>query len=48
MPLAWCLVHLTVLPVAVIYLCVQLADFIKCVFGFILLKKGVWMNNMVE
>ncbi len=47
-PLAWCLVHLTALPVAVIYLCVQLADFIKCVFGFILLKKGVWMNNMVE
>ena len=47
MPLAWSLVHLTSLPVVTIYLCVQLADFIKCVFGFMLVKKGVWLNNMV-
>ena len=46
-PVAWCLVHLTGLPVATIYLCVQLADFIKCAFGYILLRKGVWLNNMV-
>ena len=46
-PLAWCLVHLTGMPVAMIYLCVQLADFIKCVFGFILLRRGVWLNNIV-
>ena len=46
-PLAWCLVHLTGLPVQMIYLCVQLADFIKCVFGFILVRRGVWLNNMV-
>ena len=46
-PLAWCLVHLTGLGVVTIYLCVQMADFIKCVFGFILVKKGVWLNNMV-
>ena len=46
-PLAWCLVHLTALPVAIIYLCVQLADFLKCILGFVLVKKGVWMNNMV-
>ena len=46
-PLAWCLVHLTALPVVTVYLLVQLADFIKCVFGFILMKNGVWLNNMV-
>ena len=46
-PLAWCLVHLTGMGVVTIYLCVQLADFIKCVFGFMLVKKGVWLNNMV-
>jgi putative ABC transport system permease protein len=46
-PLAWCLVHLTALPVVMVYLLVQLADFIKCVFGFMLMKKGVWLNNMV-
>ena len=46
-PLAWCLVHFTGLPVITLYLFVQLADIIKCVFGQILLKKGVWINNMV-
>ena len=46
-PLAWCLVHLTALPVVTVYLLVQLADILKCVLGFMFLKKGVWMNNMV-
>lgn len=46
-PLAWCLVHLTALPVVWVYLLVQLADFIKCVLGFILIRRGVWLNNMV-
>ena len=46
-PLAWCLVHLTPMPVIYIYLCVQLSDFIKVVLGFVLVKKGVWLNNMV-
>ena len=46
-PIAWCLVHLTGMPVAAVYLCVQLADFIKCAFGFYLLRKGIWLNNMV-
>ena len=47
-PLAWMLVHRTALGVAVIYLCVQLADIIKCAFGHVLLVKGVWINNMVS
>jgi len=46
-PVAWVLVHLTAMPVTLIYLCVQLADIIKVIFGFILVRKGVWMNNMV-
>ena len=46
-PVAWCLVHLTNLPVVTIYLLVQLADFVKCAFGYSLLRKGVWMNNIV-
>lgn len=47
-PLAWSLVNLTGLHIVSVYLCVQLADFIKCVFGHILVKKGVWINNMVQ
>ena len=47
-PLAWCLVHFTSLDVRAIYLCVQLADFIKVIFGYVLMSKGIWINNMVE
>ena len=46
-PVAWCLVHLTSLPVTTIYLLVQLAEIIKCSFGYVLLRRGVWMNNIV-
>ena len=47
-PLAWALVHLTQMPVLMVYLCVQLADIIKCVFGYVLMRRGVWLNNMVS
>ncbi len=46
-PIAWSLVHLTGLPVETIYLLVQLAEIIKCAFGYVLLRRGVWMNNIV-
>ena len=46
-PIAYSLVLLTDLPIVAVYLLVQLADFIKCVIGFVLVKKGVWIHNMV-
>lgn len=46
-PLAWCLVHLTSMNILLIILCVQLADIIKITAGHILIKKGIWLNNMV-
>ena len=46
-PVAWSLVHLTNMNVVAVYLCVQLADVIKCVFGFVLVRRGMWLNNMV-
>lgn len=46
-PVAWCLIHLTSLDIRTIYLFVQLADIIKVIFGHILIKRGVWINNMV-
>lgn len=46
-PIAWCLVHFTGMNILAIYFCVQMADLIKCIFGYILIKKGVWVNNMV-
>ncbi len=46
-PLAFVLSRYTALPILTLYLCVQLIDLIKCVIGFILVKKGVWLQNMV-
>lgn len=46
-PVAFVLSRFTELPMAPLYLCCQLVDLIKCVIGFILVKKGVWLHNIV-
>lgn len=46
-PIAFCLSRFTGLHVIAIYALVQIADLIKCVIGFVLVKKGVWMQNIV-
>lgn len=46
-PLAAVLAYLTDVPIVWMYLFVQLADLIKCVIGFFLLKSGIWLNNIV-
>ena len=45
-PVAFLLVRLTPMPVVFIYLCVQLADLPKAALGFILVKRGIWANNI--
>ena len=46
-PLAYLLVHSTAMNIVAVYLCVQLADFIKCVLGFVLVRRGIWIQNIV-
>lgn len=46
--IAFLLSRFTAIPVISVYVLVQLADLIKCVIGFILVKKGVWLQNIVE
>jgi len=46
-PMAWCLVNLTGLSIVWVYALCQTADIIKAVFGLILVKKGVWINNII-
>ena len=46
--IAYFLSRYTALPVVAVYIMVQIGDWIKCVIGFILVKKGVWMQNIVE
>ncbi len=47
-PLAWALVHMTNLSIFYIYLICQLTELVKCTIGFILVKKRVWVNNVVD
>ncbi len=46
-PVAYCLSRFTGIPVIAIFAMVQIADWIKCIIGFILVKKGVWLQNIV-
>lgn len=46
-PVAYALSRFTAIPVIAIFAMVQIADWIKCVIGFVLVKKGVWLQNIV-
>lgn len=47
-PVALLLVNFTALPILTIYAIVQALDFIKVTIGYILIKKGVWISNIVS
>lgn len=46
--IAFLLSHYTTLPVVAVYVFVQMGDWIKCVIGFVLVKKGIWLQNIVD
>ena len=46
-PIAWLLANRTAMPVVQLYFCVQALDLIKMALGFVLVKKGVWVRNIV-
>lgn len=46
-PAAFVLTRFTSLPIVPLYLFVQMFDIIKCVIGFVFIKKGIWINNIV-
>lgn len=46
-PLAFCLTRYSSLDIIPIYFICHGADIIKCIAGFILVKKGVWLNRIV-
>lgn len=46
-PFAYVLSRYTRMPILTMYFTVQMVELIKCAIGFVLVKKGVWMNNIV-
>ena len=47
-PLAYVLSHFTGLPIVLVYLSCQLIETLKCILGYILVKKGIWLQNIVS
>lgn len=47
-PIAYVLSRYTNLYVVYILVMVQIGDWLKCLIGFILVKKGVWLQNIVS
>lgn len=47
-PFAFCLAHFTDIHILGVYFCCQAIEIVKCVIGIILIKKGVWLSNIVD
>lgn len=47
-PVAFLLCKYTSLSIYLVFIIVQSADLIKLGIGYILIKKGIWINNLVE
>ena len=48
LPLAFVLSRYTTVPVILLFLLVQLADAIKCLIGYFMLRKGIWIHSLTE
>ena len=46
-PLAFVLSRFTAIPIIPLYFYCQMVELIKCVLGYILVKKGTWLSNIV-
>lgn len=47
-PVVFVLSRFTEMPAHYIYVCGQIAEWGKCILGFVLVKKGVWIQNIVK
>ena len=46
-PLAYILSHFTALPILPLYTFVTVAEGLKIILGYIFVKRGKWINNLV-
>lgn len=46
-PMAWILCRYTGLGVVQVYMSVQLLEFVKAAIGTVLIKSGIWINNVL-
>ena len=48
LPVAFLLATFTNISAPLIFICVNLIDAVKLVWGIVLLSKGIWLNNLVK
>ena len=46
-PIAFLLAYATDMPIVPMFLLVQSLELVKSVIGFVLMKKGVWVRNII-
>lgn len=46
-PVAYVLSRYTAMPILLLYACCQSLEIIKCIIGTVMVKKGIWINNIV-
>lgn len=47
-PLAYLLCNFTAMPILAVYAVIQAADIIKVIIGYAMIKKGIWISNIVS
>lgn len=47
-PLAFCLSRFTGLPIIPLFALCQICDLLKCVLGAFMIRKGLWIQNLVQ
>lgn len=47
-PLAFVLSRYTQIPVVPLYFVCTAIDVVKCIIGLVMIKKGIWINNIVD
>lgn len=47
-PLSFCMVRFTTLPVEWVYFICYNTDIIKCIVGIILIRRGIWLNSFTK
>ena len=47
-PVAYILANYTQINIVTVYFCVNAVEMLKAILAFILVKNGVWINNIVR
>lgn len=47
-PLAFLLSHYTDLPIVPLYFICQLAEVVKCIAGYLMVRSGIWIQNLAK